>query len=70
MEGPRVVFSSSYIITADTGKSSQFTAQEIQLFEKRYENNYDLVHDARYNHWKLIFHGGMLHKVEQIRIQS
>uniref|UniRef100_A0A1X7UE98 Uncharacterized protein n=1 Tax=Amphimedon queenslandica TaxID=400682 RepID=A0A1X7UE98_AMPQE len=30
----------------------EFSAEEIQLFRKRFENGYNLEHDARYNEWK------------------
>ena len=55
------------VYPTDIGESFQFTDQEVQWFEKRYENNYDFVDDERYNHWKLIFHEGMLHNYRLIQ---
>ena len=34
---------------------TQFTDKEIHIFQRRYENGYDLV-DPRYSHWLQIFH--------------
>jgi hypothetical protein len=33
-----------------------FSEEEIKLFTKRYQNNYDLKHDERYNLWIKLFH--------------
>ena len=38
----------------------EFTSEEIQLFEKRYENGYDLTHDTQYNKWKDLHEAGNL----------
>ena len=37
-------------------KKAQFTDKEIELFERRYENGYDLNDDVQYNKWKVKFH--------------
>ena len=48
-----------FIADSSTEATFQFTDLERELFERRYENKYDLVHDVRYNNWKSIVHGGM-----------
>lgn len=37
-------------------KNAQFTEEELELFERRYENGFDLDHDLQYNKWKMKFH--------------
>jgi len=34
----------------------EFTVKELELFERRYENGYDLTHDMQYNLWLPVFH--------------
>jgi len=36
--------------------SEGFTEEETSLFEKRFENGYDLTHDSRYNLWLSQYH--------------
>lgn len=43
-----------YVVYVDT--LIDYTEEEIKRFERRYENNYDLTNDERYNQWKLQFH--------------
>ncbi len=42
-------------ITKERG-AIDFTCQAITLFERRYENGYDLTHVVRYNLWLTEFH--------------
>ncbi len=37
-------------------KGPDFTEGEIKLFERRYENGYDLEGDDRYNYWLKCYH--------------
>uniref|UniRef100_A0A1X7UZB3 Uncharacterized protein n=1 Tax=Amphimedon queenslandica TaxID=400682 RepID=A0A1X7UZB3_AMPQE len=37
---------------ADPVTGDAFSAEEMHLFRKRFDNGYDLEHDARYNEWK------------------
>lgn len=53
------VFTWCNIAVADLEESVQFTEEEMQLFQTRYDNDYDLTHDARYNQWKQFFYGGI-----------
>lgn len=38
----------------------KFTAEEIALFEKRFEEGYDIVDDNKYNAWLHKFHSKQL----------
>ena len=33
------------------GSNVSFSCEELELFQRRYENGYDLTHDVRYNLW-------------------
>jgi hypothetical protein len=48
--------SSSYAPLQSLEISDDFSEEEIKLFTKRYQNNYDLKHDERYNLWIKLFH--------------
>ena len=49
--------SSSFVTGAEDSPvdETQFTDEECKIFQKRYENGYDL-YDPRYRHWLNIFH--------------
>lgn len=44
------------VSTGVSGDSLKFTAQELALFERRYEEGYDIVSDSKYNAWFQKFH--------------
>ena len=39
---------------------NEFSAEEIEIFIRRFENGYDLKHDARYNRWKERYEAGIV----------
>ena len=39
-----------------TFEDDSFSPEEIHIFNRRYENGYDLTHDSRYNRWLQEFH--------------
>ena len=39
-----------------TFEGDSFSPEEIHIFNRRYENGYDLMHDSRYNRWLQEFH--------------
>ena len=50
--------------------ATKFTEEEITLFEKRFENGYNLTIDARYNTWLREFHQESAHHVHMQPMQQ
>uniref|UniRef100_A0A1X7UI85 Uncharacterized protein n=1 Tax=Amphimedon queenslandica TaxID=400682 RepID=A0A1X7UI85_AMPQE len=45
-------YPSAIPVLKDPVTGDEFSAEEMQLFRKRFDNGYDLEHDVRYNEWK------------------
>ena len=53
-------FSSTHDIS-EQDDCEVFAEEELQLFQRRYEEGFDICDDERYNHWLRVHHPEMLH---------
>jgi hypothetical protein len=59
------LYSPAKVSCVEARQHSEFSAEELEKFECRYENGYDLITDERYNRWLRMYHPDECHDTDQ-----